>query len=191
MISLTPPFRIYIIIMITGCGNRNFIEIRIRQNRCCSHKTTSGMSVNPHPIQINKRISISQLFDHELAIRQSIIPQISIPETVIISSPGKTTTPKADIHHDKTQLSQRLVSIIIQRERLWNKILLRSRIHVHDNRVLPCRIHIKRPIHHAIKIRHPICRFHSYPFRLLPSRLVQQTQIGTFQFHDFFPLHVP
>ena len=160
--------------MITGCSNCNFIEIRICQNRGCSHKTTPGMSVNTHPFQINKRISVSQLFDHELTIRQSIIPQISIPETMVIPSPGKTTAPKTDINHDKTQLSQRLVSIIIQRERLWNKILLRPRVHVYDNRVLPCRIHIKRPIHHTIKIRNSISRFHLYPFRFPPSHLVQQ-----------------
>ena len=124
MISFTPPFRIYIIIMITGCGNRNLIEIRIRQNRSRSHKTTPRMPVNPHLSQINKRITICQLFDHELTIRQSIIPQIPIPETMVIPSPGKTTAPKTDINHDKTQLSQRLVSIIIQRERLWNKIII-------------------------------------------------------------------
>ena len=60
------------------------------------------MSVNTHPVQINKRISISQLFDHELTIRQSIIPQIPIPKTMVIPSPGKTTAPKTDINHDKT-----------------------------------------------------------------------------------------
>ena len=62
------------------------------------------MSENTHLGLINKRKTISQLFDTTLIIRQRVIPQIIIPERVIPFIPHRATSPVTESYHHETDL---------------------------------------------------------------------------------------
>ena len=114
------------------------------------------MSVYSHPIPVNISITVGQLLNGKFAIGQRIIPQITITEIIEIFPPEHRTSPVSDMDHNKPQLCQSLISIIIHRKSLGYLILLRPRININNQGIFAGRIHIKGGIHHAIQISYSV-----------------------------------
>ena len=180
-------FIVYIIIVITRTGHRCTIKIRISTNGCRRHKTTSGMPVHTHLFPVDKRIAISQLLYGIFIVSQRIIPLISIPVCMVSFTSHRRSASMSHGHHDKTDLSQTGIHIIIQRETCLHVLVERSRVYGRNNRVTFRRIKIRRFPHDSIYVRNTVCRFHFKAFRGTPSQLIYSTQIRFLQFHDNLP----
>src|SRR4051812_8624485 len=102
MVLLTPPAIVNTVIVIAGRGNGNFVKVGIDQHRSRAHKSSTRMSIDPYPIDINKRIAIGQLLHHSLSVGQSIIAEVTISIIMIPFAPARYTTTVAGSNYNKT-----------------------------------------------------------------------------------------
>ena len=192
LVSLSPRPVIDTVIMIPGRSHGNLIKIRVSTNSGKSHHTTPGVTENTYPIRVNKRIFSSQLLDAVLVIRQSVIPQISIPVRGVRFIPERRTTPVSETDHDNTPLSQSRVIITIQHRKVRpHGFCLWPGVHLRHDRVFLRGIKIIRFPHDPVQIRLPVGSLHGKLFRELPPVFQQLGNIRLFQHRQQTSVTVP
>ena len=189
-VNLHPPFIVNPVIMIAGRRNCRRIKLRIRTNSRSRHETASWMSVNPHLRTIYERITGCQLLNRIFIIRQRIVALLAISIGMISLSPYRSTASMPNGYHNKSQLCQTSIIIVINCETRRHILIKRSGIDIWNNRIHLGRIEIRRFPHNPIKVCNPIGGFHFKPFRCFPSQIIHRSQIRFLQCHNHLPLSV-
>ena len=104
-----------------------------------------------------------------LIIRNGVIAQIAIAETIeVVTAQGRRAT-GLNINHNKAHLGQTLIAGIVKREASGNLIILWTGINKRDNGIFLRLVKMSGQIHHSVKRGLSVCSRHINQHRRLPT----------------------
>ena len=135
MVCFTPPTVVDVIVMVTCTRYRSLEEVRILTNSSCTHETATRVTMNTHLININERVTVSQLFDSILMVSQRIVAHIAITPVMIPFRTVRVSTALTYGDYNKASLSQTVCSRRHASKRINGRFCLRTWIHIVYNRI--------------------------------------------------------
>src|SRR5690606_35590987 len=100
------------------------------------------MAVDADALDVDERQLIGELLRSHLLVRQAVVAEVAVAVVVIPLRARRMAAAVADRDHDEAELRERRLEPT-RRERLRNRLRLRSGIDVLDERILLPRIEVE------------------------------------------------
>ena len=183
---LGPIVFVFTIVVVTGLGDSHLEEIGVVEHRPRRRISSARVPVDARALDVDPRIALRQLLHTRHLVRQRIVPQIA--EVGLVEFLAAPRRPHSiDLHHDESQLRQRLAVSARRREAAAaHTARLRTGVDVIHDRVLLRSVEVGRLEHQAVEIGDAVAGLHGERHRRLPSRGQQLGDIRVLQCCDQF-----
>ncbi len=106
-----------------------------------------------------KAVLARQLLDGGLLVGQAVVAQVAVAVVVVPLAARRRAAAVAHLDDDEAELREP-VRVGRRAERLADRLGLRARVDVGDDRVLLLRVEVVRLVHHARQVRHAVVGLH-------------------------------
>lgn len=124
MERLGPPLYVDIIIVVTRCGDSDFVEVGIREHSSDSLERSARVSVYAYTVKIDKRIPTGQLLDGVTVIGQRIVAQIAVAIGIEATSAQRRASARRGTYHNKSQFGKALIAVVVNGKLAYHLIVL-------------------------------------------------------------------
>ena len=176
---LVPPLLVDPVVVAAAACDSDFVELRMKQQSSGRALPARRHTVDSNSAGIAVGISLRQGRNPGDPVRKPSILEI-MPAGIMKSLRAVSRPHAVALHHDKSQVSQRL-HLITDGKGLTNKRVLRPRIDVFNDRIRQCRVQERGPEDQAPDFRDPVAALCAKDLWGFPATLRQCRDIGGFQ----------
>src|SRR5690606_26010709 len=143
VVRLGPPAVVHVVVVVPRGGDGDLEEVRVDQHRGRGHEAAARVAVDADALDVDERVPVRELLDRDLLVGQSVVAEVAVPVVVVPLRPGRVAAAVPDRDHDEAELRERGLEPV-RVERLRDRLRLRARVDVRDDRVLPVRVEVER-----------------------------------------------
>ena len=171
VVLLAPPAVVDAVVMVSCAGYGSGVEVRIFQDGCSGHESSSGMPVYPDLGAVNPRILCSKPLHGSLLVFKPVVAEIAIAVVVIPFGPVRMSSAVAHGNYYEAHLCQPVRAGHSCAPGYVVRLHLRSRIYIFYYRINLCGVEVKWLVHHAVKVSDAVGGLHRESFRKPVARL--------------------